>query len=444
MSPIHLESQPILALLYAMCIYGAMLLFSKLLLSSKIFSDSATPNSTRFGSIDGLRGILALGVLIHHSFAAYGYFTTGEWKYSSSPIMNQLGQTTVALFFMITGFLFAIKASVPTIKWPQLYLSRIARLGPLNTLVVLVVFVTVFVLTGGVLNESPLRIFREFFQWMTFGCFGLTDVNALPMTWTLIAGVNWSLKYEIFFYIFVVPVLYVSVKLTSIRTMFGLTLATFGLLFAYRWATGIAAGNTQYMAHFLGGILVAYAVQFAAFRRAFATPVFKCIATLATCYLLTVTYANGNTAIICTVAIFAAIVGGASIFGILNSKEAMWLGDISYGVYLIHGYLLWLTLSSMKRQLNLSEVHLLTYLSIVIAVAVVVVLLASLSYAYLEKPIMTHARLPRKLDSNRALVSDQPTCQITYRDHTLRCPQHARAQEIRFSERDSIVSSKTD
>jgi len=64
-----------------------------------------SPND-RFESLDGLRGLLAISVFIHHINVWYGYLQSGNWMEPNSNLFNQLGQSSVALFFMISSFLF--------------------------------------------------------------------------------------------------------------------------------------------------------------------------------------------------------------------------------------------------------------------------------------------------------------------------------------------------
>lgn len=62
--------------------------------------------SERFHSIDGLRGFLALGVLFHHSVITYFYYLKGSWDVPPSRLATFFGQGGVAMFFMVTAFLF--------------------------------------------------------------------------------------------------------------------------------------------------------------------------------------------------------------------------------------------------------------------------------------------------------------------------------------------------
>ena len=59
-----------------------------------------------YAAIDGLRGYLALMVFVHHGAVWWGYLHTGQWRPPPSRLMNNLGEGSVALFFMITALLF--------------------------------------------------------------------------------------------------------------------------------------------------------------------------------------------------------------------------------------------------------------------------------------------------------------------------------------------------
>jgi len=406
MTPAQLEFNPLLAAIYALSIYGAMLALAEILLRLSAVRAAITLSSTRFGCMDGLRGVLALGVMVHHSFAAYGYFTLGVWKWSTSALLNELGQSTVAMFFMITGFLFALKASSPRLTWGAMYAARLARLGPLYAVLVFTVFVAVFIISGGTLKESVPQIIKEFLQWITFVCFGRPNVNGYRMTWTLIAGVNWSLKYEVCFYLLVVPVLHMTSKFTSTRTRLALTLAALVAMLIFQKILLHDVDhrtNALYATQFLGGILVAYAYQTPAIFKVMGSAAIKGIALVATGVLLSLVYSTNAAGVVCTTVIFAAIVGGASFGGVLRSHAAIWLGDISYGIYLMHGLALWLTLSALKVLVpHLEAIPLALYWPLMIGVAAIVVSAASVSYVILERPIM------RRVTGRRREPAAQP------------------------------------
>lgn len=63
----------------------------------------------RFVAIDGLRGFLAFFVFLHHGSIWYGQLHEQRWVAPASPLYRHLGDSSVALFFMITAFLFTTK-----------------------------------------------------------------------------------------------------------------------------------------------------------------------------------------------------------------------------------------------------------------------------------------------------------------------------------------------
>lgn len=125
----------------------------------------------RFSSIDGLRGYLAFFVYLHHSCIWYFYIRTGRWENTSSNLYNHLGQSSVALFFMITGFLFfskLIDARTKGIDWGRLFISRFMRLVPLYLFAMCSLFIIVCVLSDGILNEPLSILLQKIIQWLGF------------------------------------------------------------------------------------------------------------------------------------------------------------------------------------------------------------------------------------------------------------------------------------
>jgi peptidoglycan/LPS O-acetylase OafA/YrhL len=90
--------------------------------------------------IDGLRGFLAFGVFVHHASIWYYFLQHGSWVVPESRLYTHLGQSTVTVFFMITGFLFygkVLESKKNNIDWLRLYVSRCLRILPLFLLVML-------------------------------------------------------------------------------------------------------------------------------------------------------------------------------------------------------------------------------------------------------------------------------------------------------------------
>lgn len=154
----------------------------------------------RYGSVDGLRGYLAMSVLIHHFIITWYWKNTGFWKRPPEDYFQNYGKVGVAIFFMITGFLFLSKIlnNKENINWPRLFESRIFRIYPLYLFALFVITFNVLVNTEFELNVQFLTIIKQYFKWFFF--YG-GEINGFSDTRKIIAGVDWTLKYEWVFYI---------------------------------------------------------------------------------------------------------------------------------------------------------------------------------------------------------------------------------------------------
>ena len=92
--------------------------------------------------MDGLRGFLALSVVLHHAsiyhqFLQQASLTSAAWSAPPSRLYLTLGMAAMSMFFMITGYLFWSRLIGDKFKdqgaqgWGRLYVGRIFRIGPL-------------------------------------------------------------------------------------------------------------------------------------------------------------------------------------------------------------------------------------------------------------------------------------------------------------------------
>ena len=91
---------------------------SAIALASGFYRERLAESGGRFEAIDGLRGFLALGVLGGHAVNMYSLYTSGVWSGDLAPFYSGAATAGVAVFFMITGFLFWL---------------RLLRAGPAST-----------------------------------------------------------------------------------------------------------------------------------------------------------------------------------------------------------------------------------------------------------------------------------------------------------------------
>lgn len=214
----------------------------------------------RFQSIDGLRGYLALFVFIHHSSIWYYYLRSGEWKVPPSVLFTDFGIVGVALFFMITGFLFfskLLKGRSEKIDWERLFVSRILRLIPLYLLIVVGIVVISFVSSHGAIVGSRRNLLSGIWQWIILGT---PDLNGMPRTSLAVASVTWSLRYEWFFYLSL-PLIALFVGVIAPWPYLALSCA--GLYFLPQWWEL----KDYHEMFFLGGVVASLLVRSSSFCR---------------------------------------------------------------------------------------------------------------------------------------------------------------------------------
>ncbi|TDR30385.1 hypothetical protein DFR44_1211 [Hydromonas duriensis] len=81
-----------------------------------------------------------------------------------------------------------------------------------------------------------------------------------------------------------------------------------------------------------------------------------------------------------TVAVFFCLINGNGFFGLLNTKAARILGEMSFSVYLLHG----LIITAVNSLLPSHSFHVQNYWIITLSTGFTVILLSSLTYQLIE------------------------------------------------------------
>lgn len=134
----------------------------------------------KFESIDGLRGYLAFFVVLHHACIYYYYLPSDGWGLPPQNLYSQFGQTSVSLFFMITGFLFfnkLIEAREKGMDWLYYIISRFMRLYPLYLFALVVMLFLVYMMSGFHRMDKFSDLLSQGTHWLLFGVINTPDVN---------------------------------------------------------------------------------------------------------------------------------------------------------------------------------------------------------------------------------------------------------------------------
>jgi peptidoglycan/LPS O-acetylase OafA/YrhL len=337
----------------------------------------------RYLSIDGLRGYLAFFVYLHHSCIWYFFLRTGQWRPPPSNLYNHFGSTSVALFFMITGFLFfskLIDGKKRGVDWCKLFVSRFLRLVPLYVFAMSLFFLVIAVVSHGVLNESLPRTLNKALSWLTFTIFGGPNLNGVQHSFRILAGVTWTLPYEWFFY-FSLPLLALVVRVRP-----PLPYVIFAVACVIFAALRYPHEPFQF---FLGGIAAAKLSRVEWFRQVAA----KKISSLLSigCIAIAITYYPSSSGIIPLILLsiaFAPIASGNTLFGLLASPVSRTLGEITYSIYLLHGITLFVTFNFIIGLTEAKSLSLISHWLVIAGLTPVLVLASYATYRFIESPAM--------------------------------------------------------
>ena len=338
----------------------------------------------RVSNLDGLRGFVALAVVMHHGLIYRHYFLTGRWELLA-PFNSMLGQAGVAMFFMLTGYLFwrRLVLAQGRIDWLRLYIGRIFRIGP------------VFLLTAGIailvslhggrhVHPGMVILAKQISYYLLIGMEPAVSVRGYD-TNLLLAGVTWTLQYEWIFYA-CLPVLSLLTRIRKLHVLFAAILF-FGPLITI-WQ-GISFGPFDWhpalVCMFAAGGLTASLQEsgIAPARQSLA------ISMLAAALLLYTLFGLESSvdpvAILVLAALFYLVATGCSLFGVLRMQSAHRLGHISYGIYLMQGLALAAVLRPLQR---VSIASPMLHVLLVVVASTLLTFMALAAHRWIEQPGM--------------------------------------------------------
>ncbi len=341
--------------------------------------------TNRTSTIDGLRGFLALGVFFHHAVIYHRFLIDGVWTTPPSAFYTELGQASVVLFFMITGYLFWGKAveAEGKLDWRSLYIGRIFRIGPMYYLVTVAMLAIVLRTTGFQMKEPPSALAHEWLRLSLLGYYGPGSINGYQNAWLIIAGVTWTLHYEWLFYLLVLPVSTIFFARRNIHLSYGAAGFAVAVLMLFHHPTATSAG---YAAFFTGMLCASLrAAGMAIDSRRHANQIASIIILVLLGILVRMPSAYSPIPILLLAAVFFLCSAGCTVFGLLNWRASKRLGEVSYGIYLLQGLVLYAFLRPHGiRALALGSVA--EYWGIVLLAAVVLIGSALIAHVSIEKP----------------------------------------------------------
>ena len=347
----------------------------------------------RHVSIDGLRGFLALGVLLHHFVITYFYVLDGKWTLPPSRFYTLLGQVGVATFFMVTGFLFwrRLLDANGRLDWKQLFVSRLFRIVPLYVFALLCVILAVAIRTEFELRQPLSHSVAAIATWLSFA--RTPDINLLKDTWIVVAGVTWTLHYEWLFYASLPLFAYLLRGRLRRRLLVWCVPAAVVLLAAWPLVYSYPKATTQFLIYFLAGALAAAAYRIEPLRRLARGAAGTCVALAA----LIVLFASFDTAYgvpqaALLLAFFMPVALGNTLLGVLDNRAAVLLGDVSYSIYLLHGVVLYFVFSIAFPQFFSAGTSPIVFCASMAATVALVLVQSWLTFRFVEQPFVSLGR----------------------------------------------------
>lgn len=341
---------------------------------------TSNSNQLYLPGLNGIRAVAALAVLFGHMWAPFG-----NWGVSPNwhiPWPNG----PVTTFFVISGFLITFlllneTAKTNDINIPKFYMRRILRIWPLYYAYLLFALLAVRIL-GDEINSAVW--FYTFFSGnishaLAIGIIPLYHFWSLGVEEQYYLWYPWMVKYNKKNLLTIVSILFLS--------WFVLKLATYAFLgkgLVYR-----ILSITQFDCMMLGAIgAIMYYRKTEWFNRFCSHPIVAVSAWIL--FFTSGLYANIipspiRNEFIALISLLV-IVAGLLHKPLLENKMMNYLGQISYGIYVIHPLLLYVFTRLIQPAQYLSNN--VAYIVIFICITALTIGIAALSYKYYEMPFL--------------------------------------------------------
>lgn len=356
-----------------------------LLRVSEKYRTLSVPSNEKFQTFEGLRGLLAMCVFSGHCVISFGYMHTAKWESPNNVLYIWATKGAVALFFMITGLLFWNKTLNSGCEYKSHFKSRFKRIYPLYLFMAGIVLMIVIFKSGFKLNVSKLQFLKEMGFWLLPG---ITDINNLNGTDILFinAGVLWTLQYEWAFY-FILPIISFLFRKHT-WSMVG----AYAIIFLIVYYLGLS-DMTTYMKvalPLLLGCLTAKILSNEFLKVNCQTTRYQWV----TLFLVTVSiclYFPGSSTLINALLLWPAfilIACGVSVFGFLSIKPMVYLGRISFGVYLLHGIFLYFLRTLLVNSVLEQFLQDVIFVIAIAPMAFLITLICTWVHFWVEMPFM--------------------------------------------------------
>ena len=346
-------------------------------------------------SLTSLRGIAALWVVLFHY--CWHFPAVHADRYTGAVYKGYLA---VDLFFMLSGFVIshvyhgAFALRVTGRRYRDFLKARVARIYPLHLTVLLFFVVTalgeraVAVAHGGSFGPIPLVGERS------IGAF-VANLLMLQGIWDLELSCNdpaWSISLEFLEYLsfpLLFPLLWRAAPSAKAAAggIFLMVLAglAYGTGDDFNQWNGIGA-ILRCLPEFLIGALLYSAYRRRAFASVLASDAALLTGMLLLCSLLHFAGPDFSIVPLFALLILTAVSNKGRLSPLINSAPLLWLGNISYSLYLFHWFVLFVTTEAIRvhPETDIAKLPLPLSLGLITSMLAASLVLATLSYRFVE------------------------------------------------------------
>jgi peptidoglycan/LPS O-acetylase OafA/YrhL len=371
-------------------------------------------------SLTPLRGIAALWVVLFHY--CWHFPAVHPDRYTGAVYKGYLA---VDLFFMLSGFVIShvyhrqFAQQVTGRHYRDFLKARVARIYPLHLTVLLVFVATALAEQAAVYAHGgsfgPIRLVGErsvggFFANLLM----LQGIWARELSWN---DPSWSISLEFLAY-FLFPLLFPwlwRARPAAKAGIAGLLLVVLGWL-AYSTGDDFNQWNglgaiMRCLPEFLFGALLYSAYRGQVLGSPLATDTALLTAILLLCGMLHFAAPDFGIVPLFALLLLTAVANKGRLGSLLNSAPLLWLGNISYSLYLIHWFVLFVATEALRAHPGIDFAKLPAVLSLALITAMLATSLglATLSYRFVE--VAGRRWLRHRLGVARPIPRDLPAAE---------------------------------
>lgn len=332
----------------------------------------------RYKHLDGLRGLAALGVVACH---VNQYLLTYFGIVSTHETGDRIGIISVQVFFALTAYLFTRKALENKLDPASFYIARVRRIVPLYLFVVFMTIIACCYLTFKISHDVSIPL-KSVIDTFSFGFLGAPELYFGKANAFSFIGIAWTLSYEWKFYLILPPLYFLYrqstfMAITIVLSVLVLTFRDFYVLKNVLWPFFIIGSFGAWLSYYYPNI-----------RHLKIKSILGALALLVLIVSIFVSGQLDYKHFLLTGVLFISVLIGEP--RILASKPLLFLGQISYSIYLLQ-YLILFPVNQFVLMHHIVEGPPIQKFIACFSVAAILIPVATFTYKFIELPGMEGA-----------------------------------------------------